>query len=97
MVVSFDDNEKNAKLSLRQTEILAKLNDIVNDISADCPEGYVPASGSCRQPNHSFYIVSLCPNSIQNMDGTCWNLRLVRHTLDQYPTFCQSRKICDIG
>ena len=44
MVVSFDDNEKNAKLSLRQTEILAKLNDIVNDISADCPEGYVPES-----------------------------------------------------
>lgn len=52
MVVSFDDNEKNAKLSLRQTEILAKLNDIVNDISADCPEGYVHASGSYRQPIH---------------------------------------------
>ena len=41
MVVSFDDNEKNAKLSLRQTEILAKLNDI-NDISTDRPEEYAP-------------------------------------------------------
>jgi hypothetical protein len=38
MVVSFDEAEKNAKLSLRQTEILAKLNTIVDDICADCPE-----------------------------------------------------------
>lgn len=38
MVVSFDDKEKNAKLSLRQTEILAKLNTIVNDICAGCPD-----------------------------------------------------------
>lgn len=96
MVVSFDDNEKNAKLSLRQTEILAKLNDIVNDISADCPEGYVPGS-LYRRCNHLFHIVLLCPNSIQNTDDTCWNLHLVLHILDQYLTFCQSRKICDIG
>ena len=96
MVVSFDDNKKNAKLSLRQTEILAKLNDIVNEISADCPEGYFPRL-FYWQFNHLFYIVLLCPNSIQNTDGTCWNLRLVRRILDQYPTFCQSKKICDIG
>jgi len=38
MVVSFDDKEKNATLSLRQTEILAKLGAIVNDICADCPD-----------------------------------------------------------
>ncbi|KAH9485562.1 Glutamate--cysteine ligase [Psilocybe cubensis] len=38
MVVSFDDKEKNAKLSLRQTEILAKLSAIVDDIGADCPD-----------------------------------------------------------
>ena len=96
MVVSFDDIEKNAKLSLRQTEILAKLNDIVNDISADCPKEYVPGS-SYRRSNHLFHIVLLCPNSIQNTDATCWNLHLVLHILDLYPTFCQSRKICDIG
>ena len=96
MVVSFDHNEKNAKLSLRQTEILEKLNDVVNDMCADCPEGYVPGC-LYRHSNHSFHIVLLCPNSIQNTDGICWNLRLVRRILDQYPTFCQSRKICDIG
>lgn len=38
MVISFDDKEKNAKLSLRQTEILAKLAAIVDDIGADCPD-----------------------------------------------------------
>jgi glutamate--cysteine ligase catalytic subunit len=37
MVVVFDDKEKIAKLSLRQTEILAKLDAIVSNISADCP------------------------------------------------------------
>ena len=41
MVVSFDDEDKNAKLSLRQTEILAKLSEIVDDICADCPDQYV--------------------------------------------------------
>lgn len=35
MVVSFDDQDKNAKLSLRQTEILAKLQSIVSDIVSD--------------------------------------------------------------
>lgn len=35
MVVAFDDHEKNAKLSLRQTEILAKLQSIVSDIATD--------------------------------------------------------------
>jgi hypothetical protein len=38
MVVSLDNAEKNAKLSLRQTEILAKLSTIVGNICADCPE-----------------------------------------------------------
>ena len=38
MVISFDNEEKNAKLSLRQTEILEKLNSIVSDISSECAE-----------------------------------------------------------
>lgn len=38
MVVSFDNDEKNAKLSLRQTEILAKLSKIVNDLNDDTPD-----------------------------------------------------------
>ena len=37
MVAVFDDEEKIAKLSLRQTEILAKLNSVVDNISSDCP------------------------------------------------------------
>jgi glutamate--cysteine ligase catalytic subunit len=41
MVVAFDSGEKNAKLSLRQTEILQKLSTIVDSIGADCPDEYV--------------------------------------------------------
>ena len=41
MVVSFDDEGRNAKLSLRQTEILEKLSSIVNDISDEVDEQYV--------------------------------------------------------
>jgi len=33
MVISLDSENKNAKLSLRQTEILAKLSAIVDDIN----------------------------------------------------------------
>jgi len=35
MVVTFDDDEKNAKLSLRQTEILEKLSKVVGDLTDD--------------------------------------------------------------
>jgi hypothetical protein len=41
MVVVFNDKEKNARLSLRQTEILATLDAIVKDICTDCPCQYV--------------------------------------------------------
>lgn len=50
MVASFDDDTRNAKLSLRQTEILAKLQTIVDDISSSCPDQYVVPAQS-RQPN----------------------------------------------
>ena len=36
MVVAFDNADQNAKLSLRQSEILAKLERIVGDISCGC-------------------------------------------------------------
>jgi len=42
MVVSFDEKEKNAKLSLRQQEILEKINSAVEDISSGTPNKYVP-------------------------------------------------------
>jgi len=38
MVISLDNKGKNARLSLRQTEILAKLNEIVDVICVDCSE-----------------------------------------------------------
>ncbi|RPD54727.1 glutamate-cysteine ligase catalytic subunit [Lentinus tigrinus ALCF2SS1-7] len=36
MVALFDNQERNVKLSLRQTEILAKLQSIVSDIASEC-------------------------------------------------------------
>ena len=38
MVASFDDDARSVKLSLRQTEILAKLQTIVDGISSNCPD-----------------------------------------------------------
>ena len=38
MVISFDQETKNAKLSLRQTEILAQLSNTASDIYADLPD-----------------------------------------------------------
>lgn len=35
MIVSFDDGAKNAKLSLRQTEILGKLSRSITDLKGD--------------------------------------------------------------
>ena len=39
MVVLFDDKEKNAKLSLRQTEILAKLKEVELQLSLKTDTG----------------------------------------------------------
>lgn len=60
MVVSFDDKEKNAKLSLRQTEILAKLNAIVDNIGADCPEN---VSVPKYHPEYGRYMLESTPGS----------------------------------
>ena len=38
MVVAFDKETKNAKLSLRQTEILQKLGGVCNDLSEETDE-----------------------------------------------------------
>lgn len=38
MVASFDEEARNVKLSLRQAEILAKLEAIVHSISSSCPD-----------------------------------------------------------
>lgn len=44
MVVLFDEKEKNAKLSLRQTEILEKLSKIVDEICSECHDQYALSS-----------------------------------------------------
>lgn len=57
MVVALDDETKNAKLSLRQTEILAKLSSIVNDISLETADSCVePSLGASKQ----FILVQHC-------------------------------------
>jgi glutamate--cysteine ligase catalytic subunit len=38
MVITFDDETKNAKLSLRQTEILTKLSKSITDLKDDTPD-----------------------------------------------------------
>ncbi|PPQ68044.1 hypothetical protein CVT25_014505 [Psilocybe cyanescens] len=60
MVISFDDKEKNAKLSLRQTEILAKLAAIVDDIGADCPDN---VSVPKFHPEYGRFMLESTPGS----------------------------------
>ncbi|KAH7888688.1 glutamate-cysteine ligase-domain-containing protein [Phlebopus sp. FC_14] len=60
MVVAFDDQDKNAKLSLRQTEILAKLNKIVSDLSDDPPDS---VSIPTFHPEYGRYMLESTPGS----------------------------------
>ncbi|PFH53757.1 hypothetical protein AMATHDRAFT_78877 [Amanita thiersii Skay4041] len=60
MVIAFDDENKNAKLSLRQTEILAKLNAIVEDMSADVPDH---VSVPKFHPEYGRYMLESTPGS----------------------------------
>ena len=41
MVAYFNDQERTVRLSLRQTEILAKLQSVVHDISPRTPDEWV--------------------------------------------------------
>ncbi|KAF7298226.1 Glutamate-cysteine ligase catalytic subunit [Mycena chlorophos] len=60
MVVAIDDKNKSAVLSLRQTEILAKLSSIVSGISAECPETVaVPTF----HPEYGRYMLEATPGS----------------------------------
>ena len=56
MVAAFDDQEKNVKLSLRQTEILAKLQSIVSDIASDRGETCVFFLLSLSRPRSVGYM-----------------------------------------
>ncbi|KAF9478808.1 glutamate-cysteine ligase catalytic subunit [Pholiota conissans] len=60
MVISFDDEEKNAKLSLRQTEILEKLSAIVDNISSETPDNIsVPKF----HPEYGRYMLESTPGA----------------------------------
>ncbi|KAF7315399.1 Glutamate-cysteine ligase catalytic subunit [Mycena indigotica] len=60
MVVAMDDKEKEARLSLRQTEILNKLSSIVNDLSSGCPES---VSVPTFHPEYGRYMLEATPGS----------------------------------
>ncbi|KIM83246.1 hypothetical protein PILCRDRAFT_819487 [Piloderma croceum F 1598] len=60
MVISLDNEEKNAKLSLRQTEILEKLSSIVSDISSGCAE---EVSVPKFHPEYGRYMLESTPGS----------------------------------
>ncbi|TFK68697.1 glutamate-cysteine ligase catalytic subunit [Pluteus cervinus] len=61
MVITLDDEEKNATLSLRQTEILAQLNTYVEDICGDQPDKHnsVPKF----HPEYGRYMLESTPGS----------------------------------
>jgi len=59
MVISFDNSTKNAKLSLRQTEILAKLNSAVDDLCEECPNPTVPK----YHPEYGRFMLESTPGS----------------------------------
>ncbi|KAJ7218105.1 glutamate-cysteine ligase catalytic subunit [Mycena pura] len=60
MVVSMDAEAKDARLSLRQTEILQKLSSIVGSISSDCPDS---VSVPTFHPEYGRYMLESTPGS----------------------------------
>ena len=99
MVAAFDDQEKNVKLSLRQTEILAKLQSIVNDIASDRGESCVLASLVGWTSLYTFHSrpATPCPPSTQSMAGSCSSPLQDRRTQARSATCCPWRVICATG
>ncbi|KAF9227348.1 GCS-domain-containing protein [Gyrodon lividus] len=60
MVILFDNETKNAKLSLRQTEILSKLSKIVSDLEDDTPDS---VSIPTFHPEYGRYMLESTPGS----------------------------------
>ncbi|KAJ8595689.1 GCS-domain-containing protein [Rhizopogon salebrosus TDB-379] len=61
MVVTFDNEAKNAKLSLRQTEILAKLGKVVSDLTDDDTPALMTAP--TFHPEYGRYMLESTPGS----------------------------------
>ncbi|KAG8708676.1 hypothetical protein FRC09_001097 [Ceratobasidium sp. 395] len=77
MVVSYDDENKNARLSLRQSEILAQLQSVVLDLCNGSPAtaGSVPTF----HPEYGRYMLESTPGSPYN--GTVSNLLAVEKNM----------------
>ncbi|KAF9241591.1 glutamate-cysteine ligase-domain-containing protein [Melanogaster broomeanus] len=60
MVIAFDNETKNAKLSLRQTEILSKLSKIVSDLEEETPDNI---SIPTFHPEYGRYMLESTPGS----------------------------------
>lgn len=75
MVMSFDKETKSVKLSLRQSEILEKLNNVVDNLSEDSGNKLALLPG-LPQTSHSPLLVSQFRASTPNMVATCSNRRL---------------------
>ncbi|KAG1877248.1 glutamate-cysteine ligase-domain-containing protein [Suillus subluteus] len=61
MVVTFDDEEKNAKLSLRQAEILIKLGQVVGELTNDDTPAHVTVP--TFHPEYGRYMLESTPGS----------------------------------
>ncbi|KAI8993904.1 glutamate-cysteine ligase catalytic subunit [Trametes punicea] len=86
MVATFDDQEANVKLSLRQTEILAKLQTIVNDIACDRGES---ESVPTFHPEYGRFMLESTPGSpytgeIRDLLAVESNMRYRRHLARKY-------------
>lgn len=81
MVVTFDNTERNAKLSLRQSEILAKLQKIVDDIACGCDK-CVHHLIDCDLLSEIAcgHLASRYRRTTQSTDASCSSRRPVRHT-----------------
>ncbi|RDX47958.1 glutamate-cysteine ligase catalytic subunit [Lentinus brumalis] len=80
MVALFDNQERNVKLSLRQTEILAKLQAIVSDIASECGQA---DSVPTFHPEYGRFMLESTPGSpytgeIRDLLGVEANMRYRR-------------------
>ncbi|EKM54562.1 uncharacterized protein PHACADRAFT_258498 [Phanerochaete carnosa HHB-10118-sp] len=85
MVVAFDNAERNAKLSLRQTEILAKLQTIVEDIACGVDKSAVPT----YHPEYGRFMLESTPGSpytghLTDLLTVENNMRIRRHIARRY-------------
>ena len=86
MVISYDHENRNARLSLRQNEILEEL---ANDEKLKKAGGAVPGLQNTVRyytPHLELGLTLVVPKRIfrhftPSMDGICWKLHLENHTV----------------